>query len=142
MFLIHTDCGHGSALLLGKVEYGEGDPDVYVLPGSVATGEAAEQVKDKLSDVSVAQLHAARWQPRRPLQRHFRSGFLAGSSSAILRSRRFRGRTGELVGSHTRAFREAWGEPSRTGPCRFKAEQSNTSIVLETGSYCKIYRRD
>ncbi len=45
-------------ILLGKIEYGEGDPEFYVLPGSVATGEAAEQVKERLVDVSVAQLQA------------------------------------------------------------------------------------
>ena len=45
-------------ILLGQVEYTDGDPEIYVLPGSVATGDAAEQVKAKLSDVSVAQLHA------------------------------------------------------------------------------------
>ena len=45
-------------VLLGVVGYNDGDPETYVLPGSVAIGESAEQLKTKLSDVSVAELQA------------------------------------------------------------------------------------
>ena len=45
-----------SQILLGQIEYSEGDPEIYVLPGSVAVGEAMDQVKAKLSDVAVMHL--------------------------------------------------------------------------------------
>ena len=129
-------------ILLGQVEYTDGDPEIYVLPGSVATGEAAEQVKAKLSDVSVAQLHAedgtrgvlysAIWDP----------AFCDTLFSAIVRRRRFRGRAGELVGSHNRAFRAAWGQSHPDlGAAVLKAEQSNTSIAYGDRFILKIYRR-
>jgi maltose alpha-D-glucosyltransferase / alpha-amylase len=129
-------------ILLGQVEYNDGDPEVYVLPGSVAVGDAAEQVKEKLSDVSVAQLHAedgtrgvlysAIWDP----------AFCDTIFSAIVRRRRFRGRVGELVGSHTRAFRAAWGQSHPDlGSAVLKAEQSNTSIAYGNRFILKIYRR-
>ena len=57
-------------ILLGQIEYVEGDPEIYVLPGSVAVGEAAEQVKAKLSDVSVCAVAGSGWQPGHSLQRH------------------------------------------------------------------------
>ncbi len=129
-------------ILLGQVEYNDGDPETYVLPGSVAVGDAAEQVKAKLSDVSVAQLHAedgrrgvlysAVWDP----------AFCDTIFSAIVRRRRFRGRAGELIGTHNRAFRAAWGEshPDLEAAV-LKAEQSNTSIVYGNRFILKIYRR-
>jgi maltose alpha-D-glucosyltransferase/alpha-amylase len=129
-------------ILLGQIEFTDGDPQYYVLPGSIATGEAAEQVKAKLSDVSVAQLHAedgtrgvlysAIWDP----------AFCDTIFSAIVRRRRFRGRAGELIGSHTRAFRPAWGQSHPDlGSAVLKAEQSNTSIAYGNRFILKIYRR-
>jgi len=129
-------------ILLGQVEYNDGDPEVYVLPGSVAVGEAGEHVKATLGDVSVAQLHAedgtrgvlysAIWDP----------AFCDTLFSAIVRRRRFKGRAGELVGSHNRAFRAAWGQSHPDlGSAVLKAEQSNTSIAYGNRFILKIYRR-
>jgi maltose alpha-D-glucosyltransferase/alpha-amylase len=129
-------------ILLGQVNYNDGDPEIYVLPGSVAVGEAAEHVKAKLADVSVAQLHAedgtrgvlysAIWDP----------AFCDTLFSAIVRRRRFKGRAGELVGSHNRAFRAAWGQSHPDlGSAVLRAEQSNTSIAYGNRFILKIYRR-
>ena len=129
-------------MLLGEVEYTDGDPEIYVLPGSVAIGEAAEQVKAKLADVSVAQLHAEDGTRGVLYSAIFDPTFGNALFSAILRRRRFRGRSGELVGSHTRAFRAAWGESHPDlGPAVLKAEQSNTSIAFGNRFILKIYRR-
>ncbi len=129
-------------LLLGRVDYIDDDPELYVLPGSVAIGEAGEQVRTKLADVSVAQLQAqdgskgilysAAWDPQ----------FCDAMLSAIARRRRFRGRSGELMGSHTRAFRAAWGKSHPDlGPAVIKSEQSNTSIAYGDRFILKIYRK-
>ena len=134
--------GTEAHILLGKIEYGEGDPEIYILPGSVATGEAAEQVKERLSDVSVAQLQAqdgsrgilysAVWDP----------AFSQALIGAIARRRRFRGRAGELTASHNREFRKAWGERHpELGAAVLKSEQSNTSIAYGDRFILKIYRR-
>ena len=129
-------------LLLGQVEYTDGDPEIYVLPGSVAVGEAAEQVKAKLPDVSVAQLHAEDGTRGVLYSAICDPAFGNALFSAIVRRRRFRGRAGELVGSHTRAFRAAWGESHPDlGPAVLKAEQSNTSIAFGNRFILKIYRR-
>jgi len=127
---------------LGQVEYTDGDPEIYVLPGSVATGEAADRVKAELLDVSVAQLHAEDGTRGVLYSAVFDPAFGNALFSAILRRRRFRGTSGELVGSHTRAFRAAWG-PSHPdlGPAVTKAEQSNTSIAFGNRFILKLYRR-
>ncbi len=129
-------------VLLGVIDYSDGDPETYVLPGSVAIGEAAEQLKAKLSDVSVAELQAqdaskgflysAVWDP----------AFSDALLSAIVRRRRFRGEKGELIGAHTRAFRTIWGpsHPELT-PALLNGEQSNTAIKYGNRFLLKLYRR-
>jgi maltose alpha-D-glucosyltransferase/alpha-amylase len=131
-----------SQILLGQIEYGEGDPEIYVLPGAVAVGEAMDQVKAKLSDVAVMHLrepgghegilYSAVWNP----------AFGDALLGAIARRRRFRGRLGELTGTHTRAFRKAWGERHPDlAPTVLSSEQTNTNIVFGDRFILKMYRR-
>ena len=129
-------------ILIGQIVYVEGDPEVYVLPGSVAVGEEAEKVKAKLSDVAVAQLQAQDGSRGVLYSAMYDTAFCDALFSAIARRRRFRGRVGELIGSHNRAFRKAWGESHPDlGAAILKAEQSNSSIVFGNRFILKIYRR-
>jgi maltose alpha-D-glucosyltransferase/alpha-amylase len=129
-------------ILLGQVEYTEGDPEIYVLPGAVAVGDAAEQIKAKLADVSVAQLQAQDGTKGVLYSAAWDQAFCDALLSAIARRRRFRGAHGELVGWHNRAFRTAWGESHPDlGPAVLTSEQSNTSIGYGNRFILKIYRR-
>ena len=129
-------------VLLGQIEYNDGDPETYVMPGSVAIGEAAEPVKRTLSDVAVAEiqtpdglkgvLYSAVWD----------TAFCDALLSAITRRRRFRGRVGELVGSHNRAFRKVWGQSHpELGAAVWNLEQTNTAIIYGNRFLLKLYRR-
>ena len=129
-------------ILLGQVDYNEGDPEIYVLPGSVAVGEQAEHLKATLSDISVAQLQAEDGTHGLLYSAVWDTAFCDSLFSAIVRRRRFRGRAGELVGSHNRAFRAAWGQSHPDlGSTVLKAEQSNTSIAYGNRFILKLYRR-
>ncbi len=131
-----------SQILLAQIEYSDGDPEVYVLPGSVAIGEAAEQVKAKLADVSVMRLRDPGGQEGVLYSAVWNPAFGEALFGAIARRRRFRARAGELVGSHNRAFRKVWGERHPDlAPTVLKADQMNTSIVFGDRFVLKIFRR-
>jgi len=96
-------------ILLAAIEYSDGEPDTIPIPLSLATGEqAATILADKLYGVLVklqgmpdpqSILYGAIF------DRQFNDALL----KAMLRRRRIKGEHGDIVGTHTRAFREAWG---------------------------------
>src|SRR5208282_3315056 len=100
------------------------------------------QVRTKLADVSVVAVSVQKGSKGVLYSAVFDPLFCDALLVAIARRRRFRGRSGELVGSHTRAFRAAWGQSHPDlGPAVLKAEQSNTSIAYGNRFILKIYRR-
>ena len=96
-------------ILLVNIEYSDGEPDTITIPLSLATGEQADAIlRDKLHAV-LAKLQGMP-DPQSILygaifDRQFSDALL----KAMLRRRRIKGENGDLVGTHTRAFREAWG---------------------------------
>ncbi len=134
--------GTAATLALVRVEYAEGDPDIYLMPGSIALGEAADKLMAEAPDLVFARiqddegqtgvLYSAVW------DRQFGEALLG----AITRRRRIRGRSGELIGSHTRAFRGIWGtdRPSLKSSV-LRADQRNTSIAFGDRFVLKLFRR-
>lgn len=129
-------------IALVRVEYAEGDPDIYVMPGAIANAEVAEKLLAESPDLVFARvqtkdgqqgvLYSAIWDPR----------FSEALLGAISRRRRFRGRFGDLIGSHTRTFRGIWGvdRPSLE-PSVLRADQRNTSIAYGDRFVLKLFRR-
>jgi maltose alpha-D-glucosyltransferase/alpha-amylase len=129
-------------IVMVHMEYTEGDPDVYVLPVGVARDEAARRMEDEHPDTLVAHLSAqdgtagvlygAIW------DRRFRDALLG----LVARRKRLRGRSGEMLGSHSRQFRSIWGAShpvldSTVG----SAEQSNTSMIFGDRFILKLFRK-
>ena len=77
-------------------------------------------------------LYSAVWNP----------AFCETLLGAIARRRRFRGKAGELAGSHTRVFRKVWGERHpHLAPTVLNVDQSNTCVAFGDRFMLKIYRR-
>ena len=125
-----------SYLLLIRVEYTDGDPEIYTLLLSVAEKEVTDP------QFVLARLVAADGS----------TGYLWGASrnrefcdellTAILRRRRFTGERGELLAGHTRAFRGLWGEdrPSLE-PSAANVDQDNTTVFYGNQFALKLFRR-
>jgi maltose alpha-D-glucosyltransferase / alpha-amylase len=93
-----------SYVLVVRVDYAEGDPELYTIPVSATPAEEGDaglvlarlQTRDGAAGRLFSGLRS----------REFRDDLLA----AILRRRRFSGEHGEIAASHTRTFRAMWGE--------------------------------
>jgi maltose alpha-D-glucosyltransferase / alpha-amylase len=129
-------------LLLLRVDFDEGDPEFYTLPLSVAYGEKAERVLKNIPEFAFARLQLPNgesgilYSALRDPEMH------AGLLNAIARRRRLKGVSGEIVGSHTRAFRNLWGpdHPSleATVPRR---DHNHTSIHFGDRFLLKFFRK-
>ena len=133
-----------SYLLLIRVDYTDGEPELYTLPLTVIQ-EPAESSSGGgpfvLARVQAAD--AARGLLVSGLRQREFCDDLLGS---ILRRRRQKGEHGEVVSSHTRTFRALWAEERPGGaegpaPTVSKADQDNTSVLFGDRFVLKFYRK-
>jgi maltose alpha-D-glucosyltransferase/alpha-amylase len=125
-----------SYLLFVRVEYTEGDPEIYTLPLSIAREDTFDaqfvfarlQAPDGSSGVLYSSLR----------NRDFCDEILA----AVLRRRKFEGQDGELIAAHTSAFRSVWGadRPSLE-PSVSRADQDNTTVFYGDRFAFKFLRK-
>jgi maltose alpha-D-glucosyltransferase / alpha-amylase len=132
----------GAYISILQIEYAEGDPDMYVMPASLALEEHAERVLADMPEMVFARvtlkdgrhgvIYSAMTDPK------FNETILG----LMARRRRLRGRHGEIAGSHTRAFRHLWG-PDRPSlePSPMPGEQRNTSVAFGDRFVFKLFRR-
>ncbi len=130
-------------LLFIDVDYADADTETYLVPLSVAVREkAATILRERLESV-LARLDGLEEYPEALLfggvaDRDFSDALLR----AIVRRRRIRGGGGEIVGSHTRAFRKAWTSVRSNLEPRPKAtEQHYTEIDFGDDFLLKLYRK-
>ncbi len=133
----------GAHLLFLSVDYGDADSETYLVPLSVASGEKADAILRERPESALARLEGMGQEANAILfaavsDRAFSSALL----SAIVRRRRFRGAAGELVGSHTQAFRRAWTSvTSSLEPMARPTEQPYTEIFYGDDFLLKLYRK-
>ncbi len=129
-------------LLFVDIDYADADTETYLVPLSLATGEKAEEVLRDRQESVLARVEGLA-EPNAVLfgavaDRDFSDALLR----AIVRRRRIRGVGGEVVGSHTRAFRQAWTSVrSNLEPCPKAAEQPYTEIDYGDDFLLKLYRK-
>jgi maltose alpha-D-glucosyltransferase/alpha-amylase len=130
-------------LLFLTVTYGEGDPEIYLVPISVAVGEKADAIEHDPRTPGVARLTGLREGDHAVLypatmDRDFSDSLL----KAIVRRRRIRGEGGELIGSHTSAFRQAWSSvTSNLEPSAQQTDDCFTVINYGADFVLKLYRK-
>ncbi|HET8666426.1 MAG TPA: alpha-glucosidase C-terminal domain-containing protein, partial [Terriglobales bacterium] len=134
--------GTSAYVVLIAVEYSDGDPDTYMIPLSVATGEAAETMLHDRPQVVLARLQGADEAPAVLYAALYDRSFSDALLSAVVRRRRFKGRPGDLVAGHTAGFRKAWGMVrSDLEPHPDPREHHNTSINFGEDFVLKVYRK-
>jgi maltose alpha-D-glucosyltransferase/alpha-amylase len=130
-----------SWITLVRVDYTEGEPEIYLVPITLASGESAGRIlresaravmarverEDRLAGILYSAVHDA------PTCRLL--------LDAVQRRRRFRGEAGELFMMPTRALRQLRGAGGTSlEPALQKAEQSNTSVIYGDHFILKLYR--
>ncbi|HUI85209.1 MAG TPA: maltose alpha-D-glucosyltransferase [Candidatus Binatia bacterium] len=135
--------GTSAHILFLNVEYGEGDPEVYLLAVSVATGDRADAVLRDHPDVAGARLSGLAPDDRAVLYAAtFDRDFADALLRAIVRRRRIRSASGELIGAHTREFRTAWSAAqSGLEPSPQQSDQCFTTLNYGNVFVLKLYRK-
>ncbi len=137
--------GGDGAIAIARVDFTEGDPDLYALPLSISGGDEAQRLLEELPQLAVARLDDPGEPPDGPPILHDALAdpvFCAALIDAVGARRRLRGAVGELQGVPTRAFRSLRGDdPTRLTPALSRAEQSNTSVLFGDRLILKLFRR-
>ncbi len=132
-------------LALLNVEYSNAEPETYLLPLAIATGDRARDIRSRWPDQVIAEVTSSG-----------RNGdgdgilfdaivdpdFLNDLIEIIARRRRHRASVGELLPGATQAFHQLRGDPeSPLEPRVLKGEQSNSSAVYGDRFILKLFRR-
>ncbi len=96
-------------ILLVYLEYTDGEPEIFTIPLSLATGEYAETILRERLHAVLAKVKGLSDSPAVLYGSVFDRQFNDALLKAMLRRRWIKGEKGDIVGTHTRAFREAWG---------------------------------
>jgi maltose alpha-D-glucosyltransferase/alpha-amylase len=124
-----------SYLVIIRVEYTEGDPEFYTLALSVATGnvDSPEFILARVRGPNESGVLYSALRCRE---------FCDEMLGAILRRRRYYGEQGELIASHTRAFRGIWGEDRPAlEPTVARADQDNSTLFYGDRFALKLLRK-
>jgi maltose alpha-D-glucosyltransferase/alpha-amylase len=131
-----------SSVELAKVEYTEGDSEVYLLAVMMARGEKLMQVLATTPLAAALRLRDPQGNEALLCGALWDKGFNSALLEAIARRRKFRGDNGELIVTRTQAFRSIWGESHpNLEPSVPRAEQSNSSTIFGDRFIMKLFRK-
>src|SRR5690606_10671575 len=124
-----------------EVSYTDGDPDIYLLPLSLAAGERAGQVLGESRHAVVARLRARDdGQEGILYDAMIEPGFNKALLSMIASRRNQRGVAGEIAVSRTPVLRQVVGHSQlMLQPSLAKVEQSNTSVIYGEQLILKLF---
>jgi maltose alpha-D-glucosyltransferase/alpha-amylase len=128
-------------ILLIHVDFSDGDPENYVAPLSLETGENAEVVLHDRPQNVLCRVEGLPETPAILYGAIFDRNFSDALLKAIVRRRRIKGEQGELLGSHTRAFRKAWSAVRSPLEPQANTIGRDTFIKLGDDFTLKLYRK-
>ena len=136
-------------MLLLEVNYSDADPEIYLVPASLAREPLAEQIRREIPQAVLANVEAADG-TRAVLYAGIRDkAFRDTMLGAITRRRKFKGEHGDIVASHASGFHAMWrtlrSELEATSgnleSSIMAADQSNSSILYGNHLILKLFRK-
>jgi maltose alpha-D-glucosyltransferase/alpha-amylase len=129
-------------LLLLRVQYNQGEPDVYTLPLSVAQGDKADEVQKRSPEFVLARLRHADGSTGILYSALQDPQFGISLLNAIARRRRMKSRLGEVAAAHTRAFREIWGsDRPQLQPNPIRGDYNHSALTFGDRFFLKLFRK-
>ncbi len=146
--VVHTRGGELDVhVAMLEVTYVDGDPETYVLPLALASGEEAERLMKEESESILARLAPEKRKsgaddPLILYDASVAQGFANDLLRVMASRRKLRGQAGDIDGGLSAAYREQWKEaPETLRPQRVRLEQSNTSILYGSELFFKLFRK-
>jgi maltose alpha-D-glucosyltransferase / alpha-amylase len=138
---IPTTDGAAQVLVL-QMEFAAGDPEVYVLPVTFASGTGAEMILNEQPAAAIARVIDSRGAEGVLYDATAAKSFAQALLDAVGESSTFRSAHGAVVARATRAF-EALRSTDNASlePTLSRAEHSNTAVVFGDRLLLKVFRR-
>ncbi len=133
--------GEQDVILLVRVEYTTGDPEVFLLPIASARGDEAQIVTEEHPESLLAEIHAPNGSRALLYSATSSKDFCTGLLDAFARRKRLRGESGVLVAHRNRHFRRLWG-PTHPNlePALLLSAEVNTSVRFGDRFVLKLVR--
>ena len=129
-------------ILLLRLQYNQGEPDLYTLPLSVARAEQAEDTANRIPQFILARLQGPDGGTGVLYSALHDPEFGISLLNAIARRRRAKGDRGEIVASHTRAFREIWGsDRPHLEPSALAGDHNHSALTFGDRFFLKLFRK-
>ncbi len=129
-------------LLLVRVDYLEGEPDMYLVPVIFAPSEQAANILGDHPAAGILCIETGDAKDARTLcEATWEAAFWESMLEAISERRSIRGQKGGISAVHTKAFRRVFTGVGGRPPHVHGGEQSNTSAIFDDQVILKLFRR-
>ncbi|MDQ2776423.1 MAG: maltose alpha-D-glucosyltransferase [Acidobacteriota bacterium] len=129
-------------ILLVRADYTSGDPETYVLPVMVTSGDEAARLREAHPDFLISELRGQDGSTTLLSDAAVDSAFTTSLIEAFARRRKFAGQSGELNAMRNREFRTLWGATHpNLDAVILPAAEVNTSIKFGDRFVLKLLRQ-